>query len=199
MPRTRPCSPTRSIRRWTWIAASFLIAVGATATLLALAAGLAWTLHLLAREQQALDYAVGRHLAERAVALLDEDPDFVERVRTLIRLRREEPLLRSVHYLHGESEIAWRTPAGRKMTARDWRMAHAFRLALGGSNLLVLINSSGADSAFSLPGEGYEVLFATDEALATGASETLLPARSVAVLRRPAVRKISAAHFANEN
>ena len=132
-------------------------------------------------------------------SLLDEDPDFVERVRTLIRLRREEPLLRSVHYLHGESEIAWRTPAGRKMTARDWRMAHAFSLALGGSNILVLINSSGADSAFSLPGEGYEVLFATDEALATGASETLLPARSVAVLRRPAVRKISAAHFANEN
>jgi len=29
-------------------------------------------------------------------------------------------------------------------------------------------------------------VFATDEALATGASETLLPARSVAVLRRPA-------------
>ena len=132
-------------------------------------------------------------------SLLDEDPDFVEQVRTLIRLRRDEPLLRSVHYLHGESEIRWQTPAGRNMAANDWRDAQAFSLLLGDGELVVLINGSGADSPFSLPAEGYEVLFSTAEALAADAVETLLPALSVAVLRQSAITKTAAARSANES
>jgi glycogen operon protein len=132
-------------------------------------------------------------------SLLDEDPDFVAQARTLIRLRREEPLLRSVHYLHGESEIAWRTPAGKKMAANDWRDAQAFSLLLGNGELVVLINGSGADAAFSLPGEDYEVLFATEGSLAADAAETVLPGLSVAVLRQPGVRKTATARSASES
>ena len=96
-------------------------------------------------------------------SLADEDPAFLERVRQLIHLRREEPLLRSSHYLHGESEIAWLTPDGEKMAARDWREARAFSLALGEGRLVVLVNGSDADAAFSIPSQDYEVLFSTVE------------------------------------
>ena len=132
-------------------------------------------------------------------SLLDEDPDFVEQVRTLIHLRREEPLLRSVHYLHGKSEIRWQTPAGTKMAAKNWRDAQAFSLLLGDGELVVLINGSGADAAFSLPGEDYEVLFATERSLAADAAETVLPGLSVAVLRQPGVRKTATARSASES
>ena len=129
-------------------------------------------------------------------SLVEQDPDFVEQVRRLVRLRRDEPLLRSAHYLHGKSKIAWRTPGGETMAARDWRDAREFSLVLGGGSLIVLINGSDSSALFSIPGEDYEVLFSTEEALVLDTAETVLPALSVAVLRRPGVRKTSEARSA---
>ncbi len=120
-------------------------------------------------------------------SLVDEDPDFLDQVRKLVHLRREEPLLRSVHYLHGASEIAWQTPDGENMTAGEWSDARAFSLVLGEGSLVVLINGSDSGALFSIPGEDYEVLFSTEETLALDTAETVLPALSIAVLRQPAV------------
>ena len=68
----RPAGPLLRLRHWAR-RSPVLFAVTSGA-LLALSLALVWTLYLLAREERALDYALGRHLGERAAALLEEDP-----------------------------------------------------------------------------------------------------------------------------
>jgi serine/threonine protein kinase/WD40 repeat protein len=68
----RPAGPLLRLRRWA--RRSPVLFATTSGALLALSLALLWTLYLLAREQRALDYALGRHLGERAVALLEEDP-----------------------------------------------------------------------------------------------------------------------------
>ena len=68
----RPAGPLLRLRRWA--RRSPVVFSSLALVLTSLSVGLFWTLHLLAREERALDYALGRHLGERAVALLDEDP-----------------------------------------------------------------------------------------------------------------------------
>ncbi len=68
----RPASAALHFRRWTKRHPVLFVSIAGA--LLALTAGLIVTLYLLAREREALDFAVGRHLAERAVALIDEEP-----------------------------------------------------------------------------------------------------------------------------
>ena len=117
-------------------------------------------------------------------SLLDEDPDFVEQVRTLVQLRRDEPLLRASHYLHGAAEIAWQTPVGDKMAAPVWRKARAFCLVLGAGRLVVLINGSDTDTRYTLPGQDCEIYFSSAGPLEPGTEDVVLPALSIAVLRR---------------
>lgn len=60
------------------------------------------------------------------------DPEFQAKVRLLIRLRRNIPLLRQVTYLHaqkksslGRCDIEWFCPEGEWLTDEGWRDAHA--------------------------------------------------------------------------
>jgi len=77
--RARPAGPLLRFSRWT--RRHPVIAVSTIGTILALSAGLALALHLidkrdsaLADAERSLGYALGRHLAERCVALVAEDP-----------------------------------------------------------------------------------------------------------------------------
>jgi len=58
---------------------------------------------------------------------LDEDPGFTDKVRGLVQLRRNLPLLRQARYVHGRMptdqgwcDIAWLHPDGRPMVQNDW-------------------------------------------------------------------------------
>ncbi len=77
--RARPASAALKLRRWARRHPALATSIGGV--IVTLIAGLAGTLYMLKREREvvvqkdaALDHAVGRHMAERAVDLLDEDP-----------------------------------------------------------------------------------------------------------------------------
>ncbi len=117
-------------------------------------------------------------------SLVEADPEFLDQVRALIALRREQPLFRPDVYVHGESEIAWHSPSGGDMSMDDWHRAQSFAVALGDGRILLLINAAEDDVEFTLPGDGvdYEVLSATAESIEVGAGAASLPSRSMAVL-----------------
>ncbi|MCB9913606.1 MAG: protein kinase [Planctomycetes bacterium] len=68
----RPASAALKLRRWSQRHPWVLTSVGGLVLLLSL--GLVWTLYLLGLKDVALEHALGRHLAERTVSLLDQDP-----------------------------------------------------------------------------------------------------------------------------
>ena len=100
---------------------------------------------------------------------LDDDPDFTEQVRQLIRLRRNSPLLRQARYIHGRMptdrgwcDIDWLHPDGRPMKDDDWDTEQ--RLALLYSShadqkddspvceaVAILLNAHLEDVEFRLP------------------------------------------------
>ncbi len=66
---------------------------------------------------------------------LDQDPGFTEKVRELVRLRRNLPLLRQARYIHGRMpsgkgwcDITWLHPDGRPMQQDDWENGHQISL-----------------------------------------------------------------------
>jgi glycogen operon protein len=66
---------------------------------------------------------------------LDEDPEFTNTVRKLVKLRRKLPLLRQARYIHGRMpvkggwcDINWLHPDGRPMDANDWYAAQQLTL-----------------------------------------------------------------------
>ena len=70
--RARPAGPLLRVRRWAQRHPVLFVAIaGALGTL---SIGLSWSLHLIGRADENLEYAIGRHLAERSDALLPEDP-----------------------------------------------------------------------------------------------------------------------------
>jgi glycogen operon protein len=95
------------------------------------------------------------------------DPDFLEVVRRLIRLRRHSPLLRDITYRHGESRnvdgwrnIEWLDADGSHLNEEAWHQAHAFTMLLSDveestqSSVLavaILLNASDSEVAFHLP------------------------------------------------
>jgi glycogen operon protein len=101
---------------------------------------------------------------------LDEDPAFRDSVCELLRLRRQNPLLRQIDYQHGQSlngsgwrEIEWLNRGGERMTQSDWRHAQAITMLLtepengvskkhGSGAVAILLNASGHPQAFTLPG-----------------------------------------------
>lgn len=121
---------------------------------------------------------------------LEDDPAFLEEVRTLIRLRREHPLLRQPHYLHGhwaegtdDRDIDWYHPEGRPMAGADWEQGMAVLKLLTGPagaedygdsahRLAVVINGHNGEVAFRLPeGRDWARRYGTDGA-APGAVES---------------------------
>jgi WD40 repeat protein len=70
--KARPAGPLLRLGRWAQRHPA--LAGSLSAVLTSLTGGLLWSLHLLAREARALDFALASHLAQRTVALIDEDP-----------------------------------------------------------------------------------------------------------------------------
>jgi WD40 repeat protein/serine/threonine protein kinase len=70
--RARPAGPWLKLRRW--VRRHPALATALAALFVSLSSGLAMSLYTLAREERALEFALGRHLAERSRDLLDEDP-----------------------------------------------------------------------------------------------------------------------------
>ena len=116
---------------------------------------------------------------------IDEDLEFLEQVKALMKLRREEPLLRSPAYVHDEGNITWLKPDGHRMSHADWGAAHTLGLVLG-EKIAVLINGSNEMESFTLPGTFDEpsVLFGSSPDVESRSGAVSLPALSIAVLRR---------------
>ncbi|MET9951977.1 glycogen debranching protein GlgX [Streptomyces sp. NPDC006339] len=144
--------------------------------------------------------------------------------RAMVRLRREHPVFRRRRFFHGRpvegthdelTDIAWFTPQGEEMTARDWQAAHARALTvflngnaisepgpqgerISDDSFLMMFNASSQELEFEVPdshGEGWKVVVDTSHPegmppaegpeMAAGERVTLAPL-TLTVLRRPA-------------
>ena len=97
------------------------------------------------------------------------DPEFLESVRELVRLRRATPLLRQVRYVHGRMpvdsgwcDIEWLHPDGRPMLDQDWNSNRQLALLFSThpdqrddspvvEAVAILFNASERDVVFALP------------------------------------------------
>ncbi len=70
--RAQPASTALKFKRW--CQRHPLVFASISGVLVMLLVGLTWTLYMLELEGEALDHALGRHLAERAATLVNEDP-----------------------------------------------------------------------------------------------------------------------------
>lgn len=142
--RARPPGVGLVFRRW--VQRHPALASVTLGLILTLSVGLVWTLYLLSREEDALRYATGRYLAERAIDLLAEDPsaaliiglDAVERAptyqtraalfATLDACRLERPLVANNRRL---LDIDASPDGTRAVTAADDGTAVVWDLATG--------------------------------------------------------------------
>jgi glycogen operon protein len=117
---------------------------------------------------------------------IDDDPAFLDQVRELIRLRRDEPLLRSPQYIHSEDAISWWKPNGQRLSDIDWDTAHVFSLAVGDGKILMLANGSRDAVQFSLPANndntGWRLVFSSAPEISTHSETWSLPELSIAIL-----------------
>ncbi|MFJ7070914.1 glycogen debranching protein GlgX [Streptomyces sp. NPDC101115] len=144
--------------------------------------------------------------------------------RAMVRLRRDHPVFRRRRFFHGRpvegthdelTDIAWFTPQGEEMTARDWQAAHARALTvflngnaisepgpqgerISDDSFLLMFNASSQELEFEVPdshGECWKVVVDTSHPegmppeegprMAAGERVTLAPL-TLTVLRRPA-------------
>ena len=103
----------------------------------------------------------------------DDGGDLLRFARSVIALRRDRPLLRQAHFLHGRHsgrqglpDVAWLAPEGGTMTEAMWqeRERHCLGLMLAGDDamLLLLLNGGSRDVEFALPKLGdWELLVDT--------------------------------------
>ena len=94
------------------------------------------------------------------------DPEFVAAVVTLIELRQRRAIFRQSRFLHGEDDISWWHPDGRRMHAEDWGDCAAFGMILHGTpgtDHALLLNASRASIEFRLTDStsGWRTLFAS--------------------------------------
>jgi glycogen operon protein len=100
---------------------------------------------------------------------IGRDPEFLEAVRELVRLRRATPLLRQARYVHGRMpvdsgwcDIEWLHPDGRPMLDRDWNSNRQLALLFSThpdqrdaspvvEAVAILFNASEQDVEFALP------------------------------------------------
>lgn len=98
------------------------------------------------------------------------DPEFLELLRSLIRLRRDNPLLRQSEYVHDQTGseahngISWLHPDGTHIAETDWPHVRAISLVLstkdesdstGHHGVAVVINGSDTALDFRIPGNGF--------------------------------------------
>jgi glycogen operon protein len=133
---------------------------------------------------------------------LDDDPQFVDQVRELIRLRRGIPLLRMSDYVHGRREtpdgaikLAWLRPDGQELTGHDWSEARAFTVVLSersadgaDSAIAVLFNAADEACAFQLPQRDnaglWTAMFCSTDGANFDNRTATLPGYSLALLAR---------------
>ncbi|MCB2100542.1 MAG: glycogen debranching protein GlgX [Rhodobacterales bacterium] len=106
----------------------------------------------------------------------DEDRDFLEFVRGLLRLRRRHPVFRRTRFFHGThigdsavKDVTWLSPEGGELRDEQWRLHYArcFGFQLGGDTgeyysrsgqsliddrFIVLMNADREPLRFKLPG-----------------------------------------------
>ena len=92
---------------------------------------------------------------------VESDPAFVDEIRKLTRLRRENPPFRPVHYRHGHTtspqgwqDIEWLYPDGTKLAGEQWHEATALTMLLSdtdGNAVAVLCNASDDRVAYEMP------------------------------------------------
>jgi len=100
---------------------------------------------------------------------LQQDPEFTDAVRCLLRLRHEVPLLRMPRYIHGRMptdqgwcDIDWLHPDGRPMQEADWNGETALTLLFSchpdqkdaspvAEAVALLFNASPKERLFTLP------------------------------------------------
>jgi glycogen operon protein len=123
--------------------------------------------------------------------LTEEQKEFLEFTRGLIRLRREQPVLRRRKFFHGRSirgagvkDITWLDPTGRQMTDEAWTTGYVRCLGvllagdeidelddhgqkIVGDSLLILLNAHHEAIPFVLPPlraqQQWELLFDTSD------------------------------------
>ncbi|WP_329114597.1 glycogen debranching protein GlgX [Streptomyces sp. NBC_01353] len=153
-----------------------------------------------------------------------EEGTLLEFTRAMARLRRDHPVFRRRRFFHGRpvegthdelTDIAWFTPEGEEMTARDWQAAHAQALSvflngnaisepgtqgerIADDSFLLMFNASSQELDFEVPvnhGQTWRVVVDTSHPegippqegpkVAAGERVTLAPL-SLTVLKRPA-------------
>ncbi|MFF6778682.1 glycogen debranching protein GlgX [Streptomyces sp. NPDC012637] len=154
----------------------------------------------------------------------EPEATLLEFTRAMVRLRRDHPVFRRRRFFHGRpvegthdelTDIAWFTPQGEEMTARDWQAAHARALTvflngnaisepgpqgerISDDSFLLMFNASSQELEFEVPdshGECWKVVVDTSHPegmppeegprMAAGERVTLAPL-TLTVLRRPA-------------
>ncbi|MEU8622215.1 glycogen debranching protein GlgX [Streptomyces sp. NPDC048623] len=154
----------------------------------------------------------------------EPEATLLEFTRAMVRLRREHPVFRRRRFFHGRpvegthdelTDIAWFTPEGEEMTARDWQAAHAQALTvflngnaisepgaqgepISDDSFLLMFNASAQELEFEVPdshGENWKIVVDTSHPegippqegprVAAGERVTLAPL-TLTVLRRPA-------------
>ena len=94
-------------------------------------------------------------------SLKQEQAEFFEFVKSLIALRKAEPLLRLRKFVHvtnqgGIPRIQWTSPSGHEMTEAQWSESFARCVGLlltneTGDCLFIIFNASREDMEFSFP------------------------------------------------
>ncbi len=142
-------------------------------------------------------YAQDNETAWLDWAGIDRDPEFLNMVKELIRLRRETPLLRLPDYVHGHLEkggelieIAWYSADGGTMDEQHWSGNSELCVVIsatardgGASAVAIAINGSGETRTFGLPTDGqWSLSFASAGGDGIEDGAVVLPGRSLALL-----------------
>ncbi len=127
----------------------------------------------------------------------ERDPDFLAQVRELVRLRREQPLLRIPHFVHDKLErdgetitIEWLNRAGEAKQSHEWADNHAFTVVISsesssGENhaVAIAINGHGTEHVLCLPANsGWRVAFSSGEASLQGDNSIACEGLSISLL-----------------
>jgi isoamylase len=132
---------------------------------------------------------------------IEDDPEFLFAVQTLIKLRKENELLHLNKYLHsghGDAEsalsIRWINPNGSDRSSNDWGFGHAFGILLSRhldatatQSLVILFNAWDEALDFELPVagsmQGWQLRFSSVEGSVNPTDHLLtMHGRTIAVL-----------------
>ncbi|MGW0806404.1 glycogen debranching protein GlgX [Nonomuraea sp. NPDC002799] len=121
-------------------------------------------------------YCQDNELAWVDWSMLHTEPELLDFVRLLSKLRREHPVFQRRRFFHGRHpdngarDLIWLTPGGAEMTAGDWHISYAKSLMvyvngdaitepgprgerIADDSFLLLINAHHENMPFTLPGE----------------------------------------------